>query len=506
MRHGIALTLDRDLRPITRPIVKEGRSFVTYSRMLYHPPDFPLYDRWHIDRAHSFVYQETGFAGLVELARLARLPVQRVARASIGTILTAMQLDLAVRRRILIPWRKGEPECWKTAERLLKVDKGGLVFQPRVGVFAGVAELDYAAMYPTIMVRHNVSAETLFCRCCQNAVVPEAGYAICTRRRGLIPQLLAPLLARRAYYKAQLRQPTLDPALAQRYEACQSALKWIGVTCFGYLGYHNARFGRIESHEAVTAFGREKLLRAKEIAEARGYTLLHALTDAIWILHPDVSEEALAALCAEITRATGVTMELEGRYRWVAFLPSKVREELPVATRYFGVFADGTWKARGLAYRRHDVPVFIQRTQLAMLGVLAEAEDLAGVPAQLPRAIEVLRDSWDALATGRIPQVHLLVTKTVSRAPEEYRVDTATALALRQLADVGLHLHPGERVRYLIRHAKAANKEERVRAYPRLGADDGVDVRAYQALLLDAALELLTPFGYDAARLRRALR
>jgi DNA polymerase II len=322
-------------------------------------------------------------------------------------------------------------------------------------------------MYPTIMVCHNVSAETLCCGRCDNQAVPEAGYAICTRRRGLIPVLLAPLLARRAYYKSQLRQPALDPALAQRYDACQSALKWIGVTCFGSLGYHNARFGRIESHEAVTAFGREKLLQAKEIAEAHDYRLLHALTDAVWIQHPDGADEVLAALCAEITRATGVTMSPEGRYRWVAFLPSKVRTEVAVATRYFGVFADGTWKARELAYRRHDVPVFVQRTQLAMLGVLAEAEDLAGVPAQLPRAIEVLRESWAQLASGRIPQVHLLVT---------------------------------------IRRVKAANTEERVRAYPRLGPDDGCDVRAYQAMLLDAALELLTPFGYDAARLRRALR
>jgi DNA polymerase II len=329
-RHGIALTLDRDPLPITRRIVTEGRSFFTYGRMLYHPPAYPLYGRWHIARAHAFVYRETGLAGLVELARLARLPVQRVARASIGTTLTAMPLDLAVRRRISIPWRKGEPERWKTAALLLKVDKGGLAFQPPVGVFAGVAELDYASMYPTIMVAHNVSAETLFCPCCDNQAVPEAGYAICTRRRGLIPALLAPLLAWRAYYQAQLRQPTLDPALAQRYEDCQSTLKWIGVTCFGYLGYHNARFGRIESHETVTAFGREKLLRAKEIAEAHGFTLLHALTDAVWIQHPDVSEEALAALCAEITRVTRVTMSLEGRYRWVAFLPSKVRANLPV--------------------------------------------------------------------------------------------------------------------------------------------------------------------------------
>jgi hypothetical protein len=96
--------------------------------------------------------------------------------------------------------------------------------------------------------------------------------------------------------------------------------------------------------------------------------------------------------------------------------------------------------------------VFVQHTQLAMLGVLADAEDLAGVLALLP------------LATGLIPQVQLLVTKTVSRAPEEYRVDTAMTLALRQLADVGLHLHPGERVRYLIRYAKASTPAERERS------------------------------------------
>jgi DNA polymerase elongation subunit (family B) len=311
-RAGISLALDREPAPMERRIVTEGRSFFTYGRMRYHPPEYPLYGRWHIDREHSFVFRETGFQGIVELARLAKLPVQRVARASIGTILTSMQLALAVRTRVLIPWHKGEPERWKTADQLLKVDKGGLSFQPPVGAFEHVAELDYSAMYPMMMVVHNVSAETLFCRCCDNQAVPEAGYAICTRRRGLIPALLKPLIERRAYYKAQLKLEGLDPTLAARYEACQSALKWIGVTCFGYLGYRNARFGRIESHEAVTAFGREKLLTAKEICEAHDYELLHALTDAVWIHKPGLTDAELLVLCEAITRATGVVMELEG--------------------------------------------------------------------------------------------------------------------------------------------------------------------------------------------------
>src|SRR5919108_3091558 len=502
-RHRMPLALDREPAPVERRLVTAGQSFFTYGKMLYFPPAYPLYGRWHIDRAHSFLYHEAGFAGIVELARLAKLPVQRAARASIGTILTSMQLDVAVQRRLLIPWRKGEPERWKTADVLLKVDKGGLVFQPPVGTFEHVAELDFSAMYPTIMVQHNISAETLFCRCCDNHAVPEAGYTICERHEGLVAAMLRPLVKRRAYYKARVKEEGIAPEEALLYDQRQRAHKWIGVTCFGYLGYRNARFGRIESHEAVTAFGREKLLQAKEICEAHGYELLHALTDSLWIHKSGLAEAELLALCAEITEATGVTISLEGCYRWMVFLPSKVRLHLAVANRYFGVFWDGTLKARGLAYRRHDVPMFIRATQLAMLEIFAAAEHLAGYVARIPRALEVLQDTWEQLATGHIPPLQLLVAKTVSRELDAFHVENATALALRQLRQVGIDLHPGERVRYLIRAARAPNKEERVRAFPRLGPDDGFDVAQYQALLLDAALELLVPFGYDEARLRR---
>jgi DNA polymerase-2 len=504
-RHRIPLALDREPAPVERRLITEGQSFFTYGKMLYFPPAYPLYGRWHIDRAHSFLYHETGFAGIVELARLAKLPVQRAARASIGTILTSMQLDLAVQRHLLIPWRKGEPERWKTADVLLKVDKGGLVFQPPVGGFEDVAELDFSAMYPTIMVRHNISAETLFCRCCDNHVVPEAGYTICARHKGLMAAMLRPLIERRAYYKTRLQEGGIAPEEAALYDQRQRAHKWVGVTCFGYLGYRNARFGRIESHEAVTAFGREKLLQAKEICEAHGYELLHALTDSVWIRKSGLTEEDLPALCREITAATDVTMSLEGCYRWIVFLPSKVRPHLAVANRYFGVFQDGTLKARGLAYRRHDVPVFIRATQWAMLEVLAGAENLAHCVARAPRTLEVLRDTWEQLATGHIPPLQLLVAKTVGQELEAYRVENATAQALRQFRAVGIHLHPGERVRYVIRDAHSPNKEERVRAFPRLGPDDGFDVAQYQAMLLDAALELLGSFGYDEAQLRQAM-
>ena len=168
------------------------------------------------------------------------------------------------------------------------------------------------------------------------------------------------------------------------YNRKQTALKWMLVTCFGYLGYRNARFGKIEAHEAVTAFGREKLLQAKEICEEEGFELLHAITDSLWIRKKGLNEEEVLRLCRKIGEATGVTMSLEGIYRWMIFLPSKGNPESPVANRYFGLFKHGKIKARGLSFRRSDLPPLIHEAQMRMIEVLAETEDVEDYRSQDP--------------------------------------------------------------------------------------------------------------------------
>src|SRR5437879_3859202 len=107
-------------------------------------------------------------------------------------------------------------------------------------------------MYPTMMSTFNISPETIGCACCPDSRIPEINYTVCRRRRGLVPQVLDHLLERRIYYK-QRKQTTIGSS-RDLYDQRQTALKWCLVTSFGYLGYRNARFGRIEAHEAVTAF------------------------------------------------------------------------------------------------------------------------------------------------------------------------------------------------------------------------------------------------------------
>ncbi|MBS3905922.1 MAG: hypothetical protein KGZ49_02690, partial [Syntrophaceae bacterium] len=162
-RWKTSIPWDREPHPIQGQTNSRGHSYFSYGRTYYRAPAHLFFGRWHIDRRNSFIYGESGMEGVIELARLAKIPVQRMARTSPGTAITSMQLDRAFQEGILIPWRKGEPEQFKTAWDLLIADKGGLVFQPKLGIFEEVAEIDFASMYPTIMAIHNISPETVLC-------------------------------------------------------------------------------------------------------------------------------------------------------------------------------------------------------------------------------------------------------------------------------------------------------------------------------------------------------
>ncbi len=717
-RTGIPLQLNRD--PGHQVRTRRSRSYMTYGQVVYQAGARMLHGRWHIDLRNSFIYGESELAGLLEVARLAHIPVQELARTSTGTAISSMQLLRAVRDGILIPWQKSEPEVFKTASQLIVTDKGGLTYQPLVGLYEQIGELDFSSMYPTIMTRFNVSPETIGCACCPDSRVPEINYTVCRRRRGLVPQVLDHLLERRIYYKQ--RKQTTTGSLRALYDQRQSALKWCLVTCldgetlvpfkkdgriqvapirevidsllpngpgvlptqglhvfgydedlrpienpvknvikvpvfskllhvrmqsdrdltmipnhrcfvvedsrlrtkraselregdlipitssltlercyrphghlhpieivdrgalafrdrgglsqkqprrlekslrlappkehpsswfaqscgpfrcvrirsieevpstspytycfeverglhgftlangiftansFGYLGYRNARFGRIEAHEAVTAFSREMLLRAKEVAESRGFRMLHALVDSMWLQRPGATREDYEVLAQAVTGATGLPIFVEGLYRWIGFLPSKTHRGVGVPNRYMGVFNNDTTKVRGIEVRRSDMPALVVQMQEQMLRRMLHCPTLADVRTALPEILGVLENALVRLRAGDVEAAELVITNTLSQEVSEYRHNTVQAITARTLDRHGAHLHPGEAVQFVITNAGAEVPEDRVRPYALLGSDWNYDTEAYATLLLRAAATILELFGYSEARLRQ---
>ena len=486
----LPLPLNRAARPnrAARSDVmqRKERSYFSYGQIVYRGQQVHLFGRWHIDRCNAALWDDYGLDGALEAARVTGLPVQTSVRTSPGTGISSMQIITALRQGVLVPWRKQQVEAYKTALDLIHRDQGGLVYQPLTGLYSDVGEIDFISMYPSIMVRHNISPETK----------PDSP----DEAPGLVPQTLAPLLEKRISLKARLAErPAWHPERA-RDKARASAHKWLLVTCFGYLGYKNARFGRIEAHEAVTRWSREHLLTAKEAAEDQDFTVLQMYVDGLWVIRPGADKPPdFQPLLDEIASRTGLSIALDGIYRWVAFLPSKRDERIPVPNRYFGAFQDGSLKLRGIEARRHDTPAFIARTQVEMLEYLAQARSAGELPALFPGAVAILRRRLSELRMGQVPLPDLLVTLRLSRKLEAYTGSSPGAAAAAQLAAMGKNLRPGQRVRFLYMRGRPS-----VHAWdlPQAPNPAAVDLPRYRVLLLRAAASVLQPMGVAADTLQ----
>ena len=500
----IPLPLNRE--PGREVLRKKEHSYFAYGQVIHRGQQVHLFGRWHIDIYNAMMFHDYGLEGMLESARVSSSPVQETARRSPGSGISAMQMVTALRSQVLVPWHKQQAEQPKSALELIHADQGGLVYQPIVGLHRDVAEIDFVSMYPGIMVRFNISPETVSAeqdveqRLALARRVPALDFWVDQEAPGLIPRTLAPLLDKRIALKQRLGVlPAWDPR-RQQYKARAAAHKWLLVTCFGYLGYKNARFGRIEAHEAVTAYSREALLSAKEAAEQMGFTVLHMYVDGLWVQKPGCKQVGdVQPLLDEIASRTRLPIALEGIYRWVAFLPSRVNPRAPVPNRYFGVFQDGSLKVRGIEARRGDAPLFVAAAQMRLLELLAHAPDVDQLQAQLPQVIDFLRLQCRLLKLGRLPLEQLVVTQKLSRELVLYRSPSPAAQAARQLEGLGKSMRPGQPVRFVYTLGKPG-----VHAWdlPESLDPRRVDLRRYRTLLLRAAAAVLGPLGVQEAQIK----
>ena len=318
--------------------------------------------RFHVELRNSFTWEDGGFAGIVELARGSCIDPQHCARTSIGTNLTGMQIRQALSWDILIPSRKADAERFRTGESLVIGDRGGFIFSPRVGIHFNVASIDFSSMFPEIMVKKNISPETVNCSCCTQETglpIPGTSWYTCQKRIGLIPMVLKGILEKQLYYK-KFRK------INKSFDQLQKTLKWILVTSFGYQGFRNARFGRIEAHESINAYARHSLLAAGEIMQKYNFELVAGIVDSLWGKYADerkIDITLIDKICQEVEEATDLPIANDGIFRWIVFLPRRQDPEVGVLNRYYGCFEDGTFKFRGIELRIKNTCEFIKLAQ-----------------------------------------------------------------------------------------------------------------------------------------------
>ena len=165
--------------------------------------------------------------------------------------------------------------------------EGATVIDPVKGFYKDpIATLDFASLYPSIMMAHNLCYSTLV-RPADKAKLDPETYAksptgdcfIKTgHHKGILPQILEELLGARKKAKADMKAEKakgkdMDPLKYAVYDGRQLALKVSANSVYGFTGAQVGQLPCLEISSTVTSYGREMIESTKQQVRAtRGTT------------------------------------------------------------------------------------------------------------------------------------------------------------------------------------------------------------------------------------------
>ncbi|WP_148883752.1 DNA polymerase domain-containing protein [Thermococcus aciditolerans] len=208
-----------------------------------------------------------------QLSRLVGQSFWDVSRSSTGNLVEWFLLRKAYERNELAPNKPDERELVRRRNSYT----GGYVKEPERGLWDNIVYLDFRSLYPSIIITHNVSPDTLNREGCREYdTAPQVGHKFCKDVPGFIPSLLGNLLDERQKIKRKMKA-SIDPLEKKLFDYRQRAIKILANSYYGYYGYAKARWYCKECAESVTAWGREYIeTTIREIEEKFGFKVLYA--------------------------------------------------------------------------------------------------------------------------------------------------------------------------------------------------------------------------------------
>ncbi|MGC9116969.1 MAG: DNA polymerase domain-containing protein, partial [Conexivisphaera sp.] len=444
------------------------------------PEDFEIGDLWEGDRARVLAYSEWRARTIFELfsaisdyvfslSSITGMPPDHVLTAATGFKVENYLMRFAeLEAKELIPPRR---------EAAHVSYQGGMVLQPEPGLHRNVAVLDFKSMYPSIIIKYNLSLET----------VGKDGRPAASDRPGFLPRALGRLLEERARAREEESRSPEGSRERKVLEAKQRALKRIANATYGYTGWSGARWYAPHVAAAITAKGREVI--SSVIAKARelGLRVIYGDTDSVFVSNDDVK---VGKLLDWISGELELEVKVEKVYVNVLFTEAK--------KRYAGVTADGELDVVGLEAVRGDWSEVAKRAQVEVLEVLLRE-------GSVERAVERAREWIRRTRAGEVPLKDLIIWKQLTKPPEEYEATAAHAIVARRMREEGWDVRVGDKVGFIV--VKGPGKlNERARPYFEVTRDQ-VDWEYYAEKQVAAACgRILEILGVDESKLLAAAK
>ncbi|MEM4746950.1 MAG: DNA-directed DNA polymerase [Archaeoglobaceae archaeon] len=444
------------------------------------------------DLIHTFTIAKELLPMHYEMSKLIRLPLDDVTRIGRGK-----QVDW-----LLLSEAKKLGEVAPNAVEVAESYEGAFVIEPERGLHENVAELDFASMYPSIMIAFNISPDTLSPN--GEFVAPEVGYRFRKQPDGFFKRILISLIKRRQEIKKAMKTMDERDPKYKLLDIKQQALKILTNSFYGYMGWSGARWYCKECAEATTAWGRYFIKTSARIAEEMGFKVLYGDTDSIFVSKPVGIEELkkdVEKLIERISKELPVQIELDELFRTIFFVEKK---------RYAGITEDGKILVRGLEVRRGDWCELAKKAQKEVIEILLREKNPEKALNFVMKVIETIR-------SGKIKLEDVVIYKGLTKKPSKYEAVQAHVKAAKRAEEIGIVYPVGSKVGYVVVKG-AGNVGDR--AYPidmvenfdgenlRIKRRDGYEVKKLdkdyyiEHQILPAVMRILERFGYSEARLK----
>jgi DNA polymerase elongation subunit (family B) len=337
------------------------------------------------------------------------------------SIITNISFDRVCHTQISTWWKKMVEDKINNGECKLptvQVNKrkylGGYVIEPKIGFYdkQAVYVLDVKSLYPSMMISHNISLETVNCDCCKEKLDAKVGndimdiinsnilqeerreqYWICNdqKYRGIIPRLLNEFRDERF---RQLEIANLP---------MQLALKNLINGCYGLFGSEFFEYADYRVAELTTAYGRQTLQHMQHIAkEVYDFDIIYGDTDSIFVTNVK-KENHIKKFIAECFILLDIDVEVSSVYK--KFLITKKKH-------YIGIHQDDSKEPdiKGMEGIKSDRPIWINKIEKQFADDIKNGKD---------PTINI-RKEYLAMEKGQVPLEELAIRLVLQKDPVNY--------------------------------------------------------------------------------------
>ena len=476
----------RDVPELTVETLEEFVNYLGIKKEFDSVDEYELAERWRSDKDLVKRYSMQRAEAIMDayeavkdfifcLSELTGMPADDILTASAGFRVESYLMTHAVKVGELIP---------KRMEIRHVTYPGGLVKAPEPGIHEDVAVVDFRSMYPSLMIKYNISFDTLSP---DGENVAPNGYRFKASPEGFLPNVLKTLLRERRMIQSRLKELDPESVEAKVLDARQRAVKIITNAIYGYTGWIGARWYTREVAEATTAWGREVINSSMKKAEELGMDVIYSDTDSLFLKN---YEGKLEKFMEWIEKKLELEAKIDEVFKRVIFTEAK--------KKYAGITTEDKIEIVGLEAVRGDWSEVAREAQRETVKVLLETGDPS-------KALDKAREYVKRLKDRDVELKKLIIWRQITRPLNEYSATQPHIVIARQMSSEGWKIQPGDKVGYIIVEG-AGPLYRRVKPYFKVKPDE-VDWNYYiDKQVIPACGRILSVVGIKPSKLREVSR